>query len=92
MSPVPLRDDREPARWRQSREFATRRDTPVNGDKGNKNKSLRQSAPVSTHVMGEERGEGQRSIMQWLQKTVAGVASTPNPLESLASSFALTTA
>lgn len=92
MSPVPLQDDRGPARWRQSREFATPCDTPIRGDKENKNSALRESAPVSVHVMGEERGDGERRLMQRLPKTVAGVASTPNPLESLASSFALTTA
>ena len=92
MSPVPLQNVGKSARWRELREFATRRDTPVSGDKVNKNSALRESAPVSAHVMSEERGEGERSLMQSLQKTVAGVASTPNPPESLASSLALTTA
>lgn len=92
MSPVPRRDVREPARWRQLREFATRGDTPINDDNGTKTKACESLHQFSAHVMGEERGEGERSLMQSLQKTVAGVASTSNPLESLASSFAPTTA
>ena len=91
MSPVPLQNVGRPARWREWRHFATRRDTLVSSDKRNKNSALRESAPVSAHVRREERGEGERRLMQSLPKTVAGVASPPNPLESLASSFALTT-
>lgn len=38
MNPEPLQNVREPARWRQLREFATRGDTPVSGERGTKTK------------------------------------------------------
>ena len=77
MTPEPLQDVRSSTRWRLLREFATRGDTPVSDDKDSENNGLRESAPVSAHVMGEERARGNGALCKASKKL--SLVSRPRP-------------